>query len=105
MTVARRQRREKPVKIEQRKVRKHEGGPQVKQTALLASPIYIGQDQGGEKKRIKRGAKTEPGASFLCLLGRPTLTPQGCTILFFPNKTAVTSIHLLLQIFPAVRQN
>ena len=39
---AKRQRREKPVKIEQRKVQ----GPQVKQTALLASPIYIGQAQG-----------------------------------------------------------
>ena len=42
MAEAKRQRREKPVKIEQRKVQ----GPQVKQTALLASPIYIGQAQG-----------------------------------------------------------
>ena len=40
MGVAKRQRREKPVKIEQRKVRGLEWEPQVKQTALLANPIY-----------------------------------------------------------------
>ena len=45
MAVAKRQGREKPAKIEQRKVR----GPQVEQPALLASPIYIGQAQGEEK--------------------------------------------------------
>ena len=37
MVVAKRQGREKPVKIEQ----------EVKQTALLASPVYRGQAQGG----------------------------------------------------------
>ena len=42
MVVAKRQSREKPVKIEQRKVQRLEQGPQVKQTALLASPIFIG---------------------------------------------------------------
>ena len=42
MAVAKRQRMEKPAKIEKRKVR----GPQVKQTTLLAGPIYIGQAQG-----------------------------------------------------------
>ena len=42
MAVAKRQTREKPMKIEQKKVR----GPQVKQTTLLAGPIYIGQAQG-----------------------------------------------------------
>jgi len=40
--VAKRQGREKPAKIEKRKVR----GPQVKQTTLLAGPIYTGQVQG-----------------------------------------------------------
>jgi len=45
MAVARRQRREKPAKIEQEKVRGPERGPQVQQT-LLAGPIYIGQAQG-----------------------------------------------------------
>ena len=45
MVVAKKQGREKPTKIEQRKV----CGPQVKEIALLASPIYIGQAQGEEK--------------------------------------------------------
>ena len=45
MVVAKRQGREKPTKIEQRKV----CGPQVKETALLDSPIYIGKAQGEEK--------------------------------------------------------
>ena len=56
MVVAKRQGREKPSKIEQRKVQGLEWGPQVKQTALLASPIYIGQAQWEEKKHIIRGA-------------------------------------------------
>ena len=65
MAATKRQGREKPAKIEgQRKVRGPESGPQVEQTALLASPIYIGQAQGGEEKHIKRGAKG-PGLSFL----------------------------------------
>ena len=46
MAVAKRQGREKPVKIEQRKVQGPEWGPQVKQKTLLAGPIYIGQAQG-----------------------------------------------------------
>ena len=46
MAVAKRQRREKPMKIEQKKVRGPDRGPQVKQTTLLAGPIYIGQAQG-----------------------------------------------------------
>ena len=33
-------------KIEQRKVRGPEWGPQVKQTTLLAGPVYIGPAQG-----------------------------------------------------------
>ena len=49
MAVAKRQGREKPVKTEQRKVQEPEWGPQVEQTALLASPIYIGQAQGEDK--------------------------------------------------------
>ena len=65
MLVAERQRREKPVKIEKRKVQGPELGPQVKQAALLAIPIYIGQAQGEEKKHIKRGVKIEAGPSRL----------------------------------------
>ena len=49
MAVAKRQ-REKPVKIKQMKVQGPERGPQVKQTALLASPIYIGQAQEEEQR-------------------------------------------------------
>ena len=40
MAVATRQGREKPTKMKQKE------GPQVKQTTLLAGPIYIGQAQG-----------------------------------------------------------
>ena len=63
--VAKRQRKEKPMKMETKKIRGAEWEPPVKQVALLASPIYIGQAQGEEKKHIKRGAKIEPGASLL----------------------------------------
>ena len=62
MAVAKRQ-REKPVKINEGP--RAERGPQVKQTALLASPVYIGQTLAEEKKHIKRGAKIEMGASHL----------------------------------------
>ena len=48
MVVAKRLGREKPAKIEQRKVRGLDGGPRAEQTALLASPVYIGQAQGEE---------------------------------------------------------
>ena len=90
--VAKRQGSEKPVKIEQMK----EWGPRVKQTALLASPIYIGQAQGQEKK-ITRGAKIEPRACLSCLLGW----------MYFPllaNKTAVTLVHPSLQIFAVTEE-
>ena len=70
MVVAKREGREKPTKIEQRKVRALELGPQVEQTALLASPICIRQAQGEEKKKknqhIKRGAK-KLGVGLSCL--------------------------------------
>ena len=56
MAVAKRQRKEKPTKIERRKVWGPEWGPQVKQTALLASPIYIMQTQGEGDKYIKGGS-------------------------------------------------
>ena len=69
MVVAKRQGREKPTKIEERKVRGLECEPQVEQTAILASLIYIGQAQGLEKKNVKRRAKgLEVTLSFcLCL--------------------------------------
>ena len=46
MAVAKRQGREKPAKMEQKKVQELEWGPQVKQTKFLAGPIYVGQAQG-----------------------------------------------------------
>ena len=65
MVVAKRQGREKPTKTEQRKVQGLEGGPQVKQIALLASPIYIGQAQRGGDKCIKGGSLEGLGDSLL----------------------------------------
>ena len=49
MAVAKRKKQEKPKKIEQWKAQGLEWGPQVKQTALLASPIYIRRLRGGEE--------------------------------------------------------
>ena len=65
MALAKRPRTEKPTKIEQSKVQGLEGEPLVKQTALLASPVYKGQAQRRGDKCIKRGVKIEPGASLL----------------------------------------
>ena len=64
MGVAKRQGREKPVKIEQRKVQGLELRPQVEQTALLASPIYIGQAQGEERKHINKRSQRAGGLSL-----------------------------------------
>ena len=64
MAVAKRQRREKPAKIEQNKVREPEWGPQVKQTTLLAGP--------GTEKHIKRVAKAS-SLSLSRALGRSSL--------------------------------
>ena len=49
MAVPKRQGREKPAKEGQRKACGLEWGPQVEQTALLASPVYVGQAQGRDK--------------------------------------------------------
>ena len=49
--------------MEQKKIQGQDWESQVKQTALLASPIYIGQVQG-EEKEDKKGAKTEPLSFF-----------------------------------------
>ena len=64
MLVDKRQGREKPVEIEQRKVQGLEGGPQVEQTALLAGPIYIGQAQGEGKTYKKRRPKSQGSLSL-----------------------------------------
>ena len=50
MLVAKRQGKKKPTKIEQRKIQGPEWGPQLKQTALLASPsLHRAGPGGGEK--------------------------------------------------------
>ena len=54
MVVAKRQRKEKPAKMEQKKIQGLESEPQMKQTALLASPVYIGQAQGEKKNHIEK---------------------------------------------------
>ena len=59
MVVAKRQGKEKSTKIEQRKVQGPEWGPHVEQTALLDSPIYIGQVRGEEKKKNKHKNRTQ----------------------------------------------
>ena len=58
MVVAKRQRREKPAEMEQRKVLGPECRPQVTQTPFLASPIYRGQGQrrkDGKNEESKAG--------------------------------------------------
>ena len=97
------------MKIKQRKVRGPEG-PQVKQTALLASPIYIGQAPGEEEKKIKRGAKIGRWLCFsLSLLDRHALMPQGCIFHYFLKKnwaaTRSWNTRPSLQIFVVIRQN
>ena len=96
MVVAKRQEREKPVKREQRKVWGLEWGSQVKQTAFLASPIYIGQAQGEEKKHIKRGAKIGLQASLFSshLLGWHALMPWGCIFISVQFSRSVVSDSL-----------
>ena len=76
MAVSKEQKREKPAKREQRKVQGPEWEPQLKQTALLDSPIYTGQAQG-EKKHIKRGAMYSP--SWSPLPPPSLLNPSGST--------------------------
>ena len=72
--------------MEQMKVLGPERGPQVKQTALLASPIYKGQARGGGNKCIKGGNLEGLRPLFSCLLGHPAFTPQGVVSLFFLIK-------------------
>ena len=73
--MSKRKRRDKPTEIEQRMVQALEWKPQVEQTALLASPIYIGQAQGEEKRHIKWGAKIE---LFLSSLHVFWVSPPSC---------------------------
>ena len=86
MVVAKRQRREKPAKIEQRKVRGPEWEPQVKQTALLTRPIYLEQAHGGGDKCIKGGSLEGLGPLFSSSFGSAHLL-EGVLSFVFPNGT------------------
>ena len=100
MAVAKRRGREKPVKIEQKKVQGPEWGPQVEQTALMAGPIYIGQAQGEGKTYEKRSQRAR-GLCPACvhclsvslflfslhLLGQRGPMPWGCIFLYFLKET------------------
>ena len=85
MAVAKRQGRE----MSEKKNRTKEG-PRTrvrtsgKQTAVLASPIYIGQAQGEEKKHIKGGAK---------VLSHGLSLPHACALFFLSLSL---SLSLLL---------
>ena len=79
--------REKPSKIEQRKVWGPERGSRVKQTALLASPIYIRKAQGEEKKTYKKRNQNWTRGLSSHLLGWHALMPQRGTFLCLPNKS------------------
>ena len=65
-------------------------GPQVEQTALLASPIYIRQAwRGGEKtgkKRSQRARGLSRSLLFVSFVSH-ALMPRGCIFLYFLNKT------------------
>ena len=92
MAVAQRQRKEKACENgtkENPRTRLRTSG---EKTALLASPVYIGQAQEEETKHIKRGAKIGP-----LLLGQPVFTARGvisftCQIKPSWNR-AVTLVH------------
>ena len=71
MAVAKRPGREKPAKIEQRKVLGPEREPQVKQTTLLPKP-NLHRTGPGTEKLIKRGAKTL-SLSLSRVMGRSSL--------------------------------
>ena len=89
MAVAKRQRREKLAKIEESKVGRLERKPQLKQTALQDRPIYIGQAQGEEKKKYKKGSQNWARGPFFSssLLDWHALLTEGCIFLYFLNKT------------------
>ena len=65
MAVAKRQKKEKAHKNGTRENLRTRVRTQVKQTALLASPIYTGQAQAEEESHIKRRDKIGPLVSLL----------------------------------------
>ena len=79
MVVAKRQRREKPAKIEQRGL---ERGPEGEQTASWLAQFTQGRPRGREK-HVKRGAEGPGLPPFFKSFGWHALTPLGCIFLLF----------------------
>ena len=82
MAAVKRQGREKPKKIEQKKVRGPAWGPQVGKTALLANPVSTGQAWEEAKTHKERSQRARLSLLFASL-GRHALTPHGCVFLLF----------------------
>ena len=98
MAVAKRQGREKPTKIEQRKVKgRSKDGPRTGvrtsgRTALLPKPNLHRAGPGGRKKHIKGGAKAlSHRLSLSRVLGRSS-----------PRVFGSTCPHTLKMDFPAI---
>ena len=107
MAVAKRQRREKPRKTDQRKVWGLEWEPQVKQTAFLAGQFTEGRPRGRRKQHIKRGAKMDPLSSLhIFWVGWPSdledVFSFACQIKLSCNRAA-TLVHGFS--FIVLRQN
>ena len=86
MAVAKRQGREKPAKIEQRKVkgRSEDRSEDFRQNALLAKPYLHRTGPGGRKKKhIKRGAK---GLSLSLFLLRAGALFSSCLWVNMPSR-------------------
>ena len=101
MAVAKRQGREKPAKIEQRKVkgRSKDRSENFRQNHSWLSPICIGQAQEEGKKHIKRGAKAPEVSlllsSTLSLVGALSLTHSLSILQVFWVSLALLHAHAL----------
>ena len=101
MVVARRQRREKSMKIEQRKVQGVEWAPQAKQAALQAGPVYRGQAWGEGKTHKKRNQNGAAGFSALRVfwVSPPSLLKGVLSFFFFLIKLSYNTGQSVASIF------
>ena len=95
MAVAKRRGRDKPVKIEQKKVQGPEWGPRVEQTALMAGPVYIGQAQGEGKTYEKRSQRAR-GLCPACV----HCLPLSLSLSLFSLHVGSAWAHALRMYFP-----
>ena len=103
MAVAKRQRRKKPAKTEQRKVEDHREDRRVKQTAVPAGPVHTGQAQEAEKAVYQE--KPESAGLPFQSFGPARRHASRMHFPLLADKTAVTLVHLSLHIFAAARQD